>query len=142
MSKSNIGYIIFVFGVLVTSRLHALKSLKSQRSLTSKRIVELLGGSLSEIQEKQDFHETSLSLYDKLRECKDGYISSRVNSALDILYDALRLYGPDQVFSSYNGGKDAVVIMHLLRAAVAKYSQGGCQMHYSLKSNRLNVLSM
>lgn len=67
--------------------------------------------------------EDSLALYDAIVSCKDGYISGKLASAMEILSDALRLYGPDQLFSSYNGGKDAVVIMHLLRAAVAKYSQ-------------------
>lgn len=67
-------------------------------------------------------HQQSLELYNRLRSCKDGFIHNQVKSALDILYDSLRLFGPDQVFSSYNGGKDAVVVMHLLRAATAKYS--------------------
>lgn len=58
-----------------------------------------------------------------MRECQDSYISSYLNKALDILSDALRLYGPEYLFSSYNGGKDAVVIMHLLRAVTAKYSE-------------------
>ena len=34
---------------------------------------------------------------------------------LQVLRDSLRLYGPDQLIGSYNGGKDAVVIMHLHR---------------------------
>lgn len=67
-------------------------------------------------------HEDSLKLYHQMRECQDGYIADKLHSAMDILTDALRLYGPDQLFSSYNGGKDAVVIMHILRAVVAKYS--------------------
>lgn len=64
----------------------------------------------------------SLQFYHALRSCKDQYISSHLNKALDSLSDALRLYGPNHVFSSYNGGKDADVIMHLLRAVFAKYS--------------------
>jgi hypothetical protein len=64
----------------------------------------------------------SLEVYNKLRNCNDSYISSQVNKALDVLSDSLRLYGIEQIFSSYNGGKDADVIMHLLRAAAAKYS--------------------
>lgn len=63
-----------------------------------------------------------LEFYHRLRSCKDGYIAQHINHALDILNDAIRLYGPKQLFSSYNGGKDADVIMHLLRAAMAKYS--------------------
>lgn len=68
-------------------------------------------------------HENSLELYNRFRNSKDNYISVHLNRALDILTDALRLYGPYQLFSSYNGGKDAVVIMHLLRAVTAKYSE-------------------
>lgn len=68
-------------------------------------------------------HHEALELYEQLRNCSDTYISSQVHSALNTLSDALRLYGPHQLFSSFNGGKDAVVIMHLLRAVTAKYSQ-------------------
>lgn len=62
----------------------------------------------------------SLALYEKLRSCNDAYMSKQLNSALDILSDALRLYGSEQLFASYNGGKDAVVVLHLLRAVAAK----------------------
>jgi FAD synthetase len=64
----------------------------------------------------------ALTFYQTLRACKDTYLSSHLNQALDTLADALRLYGPDNVFSSYNGGKDADVIMHLLRAVCGKYA--------------------
>ncbi len=62
-----------------------------------------------------------LVFYTRLRACPDAFLSTWLNMSLDALYDALRLYGPDNVFSSYNGGKDADVIMHLLRAVCAKY---------------------
>jgi FAD synthetase len=68
-------------------------------------------------------HKKALELYDVLSNCDDFYINKQILKALDALGDALRLYGPDQVLSSYNGGKDADVTMHLLRAAVAKYSR-------------------
>lgn len=67
-------------------------------------------------------HTDSLALYHALRKCNDSYISKHIHRALDALVDSIRLYGPDHVFSSYNGGKDADVIMHLLRAVYAKYS--------------------
>lgn len=70
----------------------------------------------------EEHYVDSLAFYNALRSCKDGYIADHVNSALDTLSDALRLYGPDLLLSSYNGGKDADVIMHLLRAVTAKYS--------------------
>ena len=64
----------------------------------------------------------SLELYQSLRNCADPFLASKLTDSLNILDDALRLYGPDKVVSSFNGGKDAVVIMHLLRAAVANYA--------------------
>lgn len=67
-------------------------------------------------------HEDSLRLYEAMSQCEDGYIAHKLHSAMEILSDSIRLYGPEQLFSSYNGGKDAVVIMHILRAVVAKYS--------------------
>jgi len=70
----------------------------------------------------EELQESSLALYHKLRACKDGYMSAPLTSALNILSDALRLYGPDQLFASYNGGKDAEVLLHLMRAVYAKYS--------------------
>ena len=65
--------------------------------------------------------QNGLQFYEALRNCKDNYISKQINQALNVLGDAFRLYGSDRVFSSYNGGKDADVIMHLLRAVCAKY---------------------
>ncbi len=76
----------------------------------------------SEVPSLEELQAASLALYHKLRSCKDGYMSTPLNSALNILSDALRLYGPEQLFASYNGGKDAEVILHLLRAVFAKYS--------------------
>ena len=70
----------------------------------------------------EELQASSLALYEKLRSCKDGYMSAPLNSALNILADALRLYGPEQLFASYNGGKDAEVLLHLMRAVFAKYS--------------------
>jgi 3'-phosphoadenosine 5'-phosphosulfate sulfotransferase (PAPS reductase)/FAD synthetase len=72
--------------------------------------------------ELQMVSATGLQFYEFLRNCKDNYISKPINHALNLLLDAFRLYGPDRVFSSYNGGKDADIIMHLLRAVCAKYA--------------------
>ena len=49
-------------------------------------------------------------------------MSKQLNSALDILSGTLRLYGAEQIFGSYNGGKDAVVVLHLLRAVAAEHT--------------------
>ncbi|EEC47793.1 predicted protein, partial [Phaeodactylum tricornutum CCAP 1055/1] len=44
-----------------------------------------------------------------------------VEQALNNLDHAYRLYGPESVICSFNGGKDAVVILHLVRAAHARF---------------------
>jgi FAD synthetase len=82
----------------------------------------------SSIKQKSD----ALKLYEKLRNCNDSYISSNVNNALTVISDSIKLYGPEMLFSSYNGGKDADVIMHLFRAAMAKYSYDN-QINYKAK---------
>jgi 3'-phosphoadenosine 5'-phosphosulfate sulfotransferase (PAPS reductase)/FAD synthetase len=71
--------------------------------------------------------EDSYSLYLQIMEPNKsdrvGFVkNSAARNALMVLKDALRLFGPDCVIASYNGGKDAVAIMHLLRAALAAYS--------------------
>ncbi|KAG7363694.1 molybdopterin-binding domain containing protein [Nitzschia inconspicua] len=69
---------------------------------------------------KEQF-DASLQLYNDLMNCTDSYVSPAIQSALNTLDHAYRLYGPQSVVCSFNGGKDAVVILHLLRAAHAKY---------------------
>ena len=69
----------------------------------------------------QDQYKESLQLYERLMSCKDSYISPAIQSALNTLDHAYRLYGPDSVICSFNGGKDAVVILHLVRAIHAKH---------------------
>jgi len=69
----------------------------------------------------QDQYDESLRLYERLMSCKDSYISPGIQSALNTLDHAYRLYGPNSVICSFNGGKDAVVIFHLVRAIHAKY---------------------
>lgn len=46
-------------------------------------------------------------------------IAEKINIALNIIHDCLRLYGPDYTIGSFNGGKDAVCVLHLLRAGIA-----------------------
>jgi len=69
----------------------------------------------------RDQYEESLELYERLTSCKDSYVSPAIQSALNTLDHAYRLYGPNSVICSFNGGKDAVVILHLVRAIHAKY---------------------
>jgi FAD synthetase len=66
-------------------------------------------------------YNESLQLYEDLMSCTDSYISPGLQSALNTLDHAYRLYGPNSVVCSFNGGKDAVVILHLIRAAHAKH---------------------
>ena len=68
------------------------------------------------------YQEADLEFYNQLKSCDDKKLASSITSALNVLGDALRLFGPRYVVASYNGGKDADVVMHLMRAAVAKYS--------------------
>eukprot|EP00934_Nitzschia_sp_Nitz4_P008512 Nitzschia sp. Nitz4//scaffold274_size25273//10710//12764//NITZ4_008328-RA/size25273-processed-gene-0.8-mRNA-1//1//CDS//3329545284//8502//frame0 len=65
--------------------------------------------------------QESLLLYDQFMKCSDTYVSHGIKKALNALDHAYRLYGPASVVCSFNGGKDAVVILHLIRAAHANY---------------------
>lgn len=71
------------------------------------------------------FHD-SLTLHRSLIECDDSYVAGPIQSALLCLDHALRLYGPESVLCSFNGGKDAVVILHLVRAAFAAHYNQQC----------------
>merc|ERR1712151_356016 len=68
-----------------------------------------------------DAMKQSLELYEKINNCNDDYIVSKLKEAMHCLEGAYRLYGSDLVIGSFNGGKDAVVILHLLRAVHAKF---------------------
>lgn len=68
----------------------------------------------------EQFQE-SLKLYEQLTSCSDSYVHPGIKVALNTLDHAYRLYGPRSVICSFNGGKDAVVILHLVRAAHAKH---------------------
>lgn len=43
-------------------------------------------------------------------------------TALDVLEQAIRKYGPVNLAVAFNGGKDATVVLHLTRAVVAAYA--------------------
>lgn len=51
-----------------------------------------------------------------------GETSPHIRNALSTLEAAFRLYTPDNLAVAFNGGKDATVVMHLARAAVASWS--------------------
>jgi FAD synthetase len=65
--------------------------------------------------------QSGLDLYERIKSCTDPYISPALTSAIHDLEMAYRLYGPFCMVGSYNGGKDAVVIFHLMRAVHAYY---------------------
>jgi hypothetical protein len=65
--------------------------------------------------------QSGLDLYERIKSCKDPFLSSVLTSAIHDLEMAYRLYGPFCIVGSYNGGKDAVVIFHLMRAVHAHY---------------------
>ena len=71
----------------------------------------------------QEAYLSSLELYKKLMECEDSYIYPFIQDALHSLHHAYRLYGPENIIGSFNGGKDAAVILELMRAAHANYYQ-------------------
>jgi len=98
-------------------QLNVASSTESKGSASSGGINELLNPTGM----RNEAFEEALSLYHKMRACNDTYISGQINSSLDILLNAFRLYGAQAVFCSYNGGKDAVVVTHLIRAALARH---------------------
>jgi len=70
----------------------------------------------------QESYKEALEWYDQLVKCNDTYMAEDIQAALKQLHDAYRLYGPTLgVIGSFNGGKDACVILELIRAAHANY---------------------
>uniref|UniRef100_A0A7S3JTC1 FAD synthase n=1 Tax=Aureoumbra lagunensis TaxID=44058 RepID=A0A7S3JTC1_9STRA len=64
----------------------------------------------------EDWRDAS-QLHAALCSCQDTELMPIVRRSLRILSDAIRIFGVDSIYVSFNGGKDAVVILHLLRAA-------------------------
>ena len=75
----------------------------------------------------QSAYNAALNLHDRLKTCTDPYIAPILKSALHDMEMAYRLYGPFCMIGSYNGGKDAVVIFHLMRAVHAHYCRSEMQ---------------
>lgn len=46
--------------------------------------------------------------------------SSHIDKSIEIIIDAIRIFGPSSLVISFNGGKDACVILYLLMAALKK----------------------
>jgi FAD synthetase len=126
---------LFIGGMMMSSGFRgAIRGARSlgkvlaplQRSAGLRASSSSSAGTLHEVGEgissDSDAHTAALDLYYRLSNCSDPQLGAKINSSLSVLADGLRLYGPHALLSSYNGGKDAVVTMHLLRAAMAKYS--------------------
>ena len=54
-----------------------------------------------------------------IEDCHEAEDSVPARGAINVLEGALRLYKPEEIAMSFNGGKDATVLLHLLRAAAA-----------------------
>lgn len=65
--------------------------------------------------------QRNLQTFHQLAESNDEYLQPYLQSALSSLNDALRLYQPDSLIISFNGGKDASLILYLTIAAMAQY---------------------
>ncbi len=66
--------------------------------------------------------QDALELSDRIAACEEKHLRKALNSSMSVLRDALRLFGPENFTASFNGGKDAVVVLHLFRAAMAQHS--------------------
>lgn len=115
------------FAIIPTS-LSSLSSKDTWNLKTSRHL------SSNNMQHQTSDDSSAYSLYTALRNISvdEPILGKAVHTALDVLDNALRLYGPENVYSSFNGGKDAVVIMHLLRASVAKYCRDTGESHSPL----------
>ena len=80
-----------------------------------------------------DAYQSAIDLYERMSSCTDSFIAPMLTSALHDLEMAYRLYGPHCMVGSYNGGKDACVIFHLMRAVHAKYCRDTLEMQSESK---------
>ena len=69
----------------------------------------------------QEAYDDALDLHSRLESCTDSYVAPLIRDSLRTLGHAYRLYGPCSVVGSFNGGKDAVALVHLMRAAAAHF---------------------
>jgi len=110
-----------------TSKLRPMASRTVAVTMTADTSPETVSAHTSANEEwSSQAYESSLSFANSLLSCQDHYLKSHLSSSLDILLSAYRTFGGSnlsRVIGSYNGGKDAVVVMHLMRAAHALYCE-------------------
>ena len=63
-------------------------------------------------------YNSAIQFYNQLTTCTDPYISKLITQSIHDIEMSFRLYGQYNIISSYNGGKDAVVIFHLVRVCI------------------------
>ena len=51
---------------------------------------------------------------------EDHELSSCVKQSIDVIENALRIFGINQLAVSFNGGKDATIVLHLVRFVLFK----------------------
>eukprot|EP00613_Pedinella_sp_CCMP2098_P067981 CAMPEP_0171990390 /NCGR_PEP_ID=MMETSP0993-20121228/276899_1 /TAXON_ID=483369 /ORGANISM="non described non described, Strain CCMP2098" /LENGTH=727 /DNA_ID=CAMNT_0012643399 /DNA_START=41 /DNA_END=2224 /DNA_ORIENTATION=- len=69
--------------------------------------------------------DDSYRLYKAIMDDGEGVAAAdreAYRASLRVLSDAYRLYGPGNLYASFNGGKDAVAVIHLMRAALAGHA--------------------
>ena len=84
-------------------------------------------------------YNSAIQFYNQLTTCSDPYISKLITQSIHDIEMSFRLYGQYNIISSYNGGKDAVVIFHLVRAVHAHYCQKQLEEYKATKKTKGDV---
>ena len=90
----------------------------------------------------EEQYQDALELYEKFISCTDNYVTPGIHDALNTLDHAYRLYGAESVINSFNGGKDAVVILQLVRAAHAHYYRKIRQQQQEQEEGKTDAVTM
>ncbi|KAJ8900788.1 hypothetical protein NDN08_000088 [Rhodosorus marinus] len=111
-------------------------------------ILSTAGVSVEEMEEVvSEAYLSALALYDRIKreEAVGSGFARKLRVAIETIEGALRLYGQDKISIAFNGGKDATVILHLYRAAVANFVREEDvrnQLSEQEKAQRSRVVSM
>lgn len=107
-----------------------------EKSKLNEQNKELINNNMTHVQREtknvirnKDMIKENMYNYDIINYYNDEFIlkkkvmelSEDIMMGIDYIYDIFRLCKESNVFLSFNGGKDAVVILHLFRCAYAKY---------------------